>query len=86
MVDKVVATWYDGKTQTLTNVAPNRMVQLTYAEANEKAPVIAKPAYLFTNVTDKLKIDFKHEEDLSMTLNGNCYCLKRTATSARGWQ
>lgn len=62
-LDKVVVTWLDGKTQTLTNVTPNRVITLNHTEATEKAPEASKPNLLFTNVTDKLKIDFKHEED-----------------------
>ncbi|MBK9731008.1 MAG: VCBS repeat-containing protein [Chitinophagaceae bacterium] len=62
-VDKVVVTWLDGKTQTLSGIASNQIITLKYADANEKAPEQAKPNVLFTNVTDKLKIDFKHEED-----------------------
>lgn len=62
-VDKVVVTWLDGKTQTLTGLSANQIVTLHYSDANEKAPDQPKPDLLFTNVTGKLKIDFRHEED-----------------------
>jgi hypothetical protein len=59
----VVITWLDGKAQTIQIFLRNQVVKLNYRDANEKAAEQQKPAFLFTNVTDKLKIDFKHEED-----------------------
>ncbi|MBA2422028.1 MAG: VCBS repeat-containing protein [Chitinophagales bacterium] len=63
IVDKVTVTWLDGNTQTLSGVAVNDIITLDYSAANEKPAASPQPNFLFTNVTDKLKIDFKHEED-----------------------
>jgi hypothetical protein len=62
-VDKVVVTWLNGKSQVLTNITPNQVITLKQTEATEKLAPEAKANYLFTDVTEKLKIDFRHEED-----------------------
>lgn len=62
-IDKVIITWPDGKTQEIKNLSAGKTYTLHYKEANEKAPAKEKVIPLFTDVTDKLKIDFVHKEN-----------------------
>ncbi len=62
-IDKVVVSWPDGKTQELVGLSADKKYRLKYADAKEKGPATEKAAPLFVNVTNKLKIDFTHEEN-----------------------
>ncbi len=62
LVEEVTITWPDGKSQVLTNVKANKVLNLSYKDAkqlnlNEKAETP-----LFVEQSSKAGIDFKHKE------------------------
>ena len=62
--DSLKIIWPDGKTQVLKNVKLNQMVWLNNKDAiGAEADNKTKPATLFSSVTDRSKILFRHEED-----------------------
>ena len=65
VLDSLVVQWTDGKTQLLTNVKTNQSLTLNYTNAKENT---FKNLYLnqhqqFVDITNKTKINFKHEEN-----------------------
>jgi hypothetical protein len=76
-VDTLIVIWPDRRFQVLTHVAVDRMLTLSQTDATGRyayegwqggkggqgARRAAVPAPLFTDVTDRLGIDFKHQED-----------------------
>ncbi len=65
VLDSLVVQWTDGKTQLLTNVRTNQSLTLNYTNAKENT---FKNLYLnqhqqFVDITNKTKINFKHEEN-----------------------
>jgi hypothetical protein len=76
-VDTLTVIWPDRRFQVLTNVAVDRMLTLSQTDATGRyayegwqgekegkgARWAAVPEPLFTDVTDRLGIDFKHQED-----------------------
>ena len=64
-VDSLTVIWPDRRTQTLTAVAADRMVVLSQKDATGRWDyAAARPAAtLFTDVTARSKIDFRHVED-----------------------
>ncbi|MCY7409512.1 MAG: VCBS repeat-containing protein, partial [Chitinophagales bacterium] len=63
MVDKVEVTWVNGKSEILTNLPADKVYVLEQKNALA-IPSVQKPAQqIFSDVTQKLKIDFKHQEN-----------------------
>ncbi len=64
IVDSVLITWPDGKQQLLLNLKANTTVKINYKDAQPVKIVEKIPTgeYLFTDVSGKLGIDFKHNE------------------------
>jgi hypothetical protein len=75
-IDSLTVIWPDRRFQVLTNVAVDRMLILSQTDATGRYPYdgrpgragrpgarAAAPALLFTDVTDRLGIDFRHQED-----------------------
>ncbi len=63
-VDSLIVVWPDRHAQTLTNVAADQFVTLVQADARREPPIrpSAHPP-LFSNVTDRLPISYKHAEN-----------------------
>ncbi|HXG98620.1 MAG TPA: VCBS repeat-containing protein [Gemmatimonadales bacterium] len=63
-VDSLTVIWPDRRSQTLTNVAADRMITLSQTDARSQPPLrpSAHPP-LFSDVTDRVPISFKHQEN-----------------------
>ena len=63
-VDSLIVIWPNGRFQVLTDVATNRALTLSQQDARGKY-AYQRPASqgLFADVTDKIGVNFKHEED-----------------------
>ncbi|KQS30640.1 VCBS repeat-containing protein [Dyadobacter sp. Leaf189] len=62
-IDSLLVTWPGGKSQKLYKVAANQHLQLAQKDAGnlpKQVENLSEP--LFTDVTDELKIDFKHDK------------------------
>ena len=64
-VDSLTVVWPDRRYQTLTNVPVDRLVTLSQTEARGRYafPRAAASAPTFADVTKRVRIDFKHEEN-----------------------
>jgi enediyne biosynthesis protein E4 len=64
-VSQLKVTWGGGYTQTLTNLKANQVIILEEKNAAPPLPVVqlAKANSFFTDISDQLKIDYKHEEE-----------------------
>lgn len=63
-IEKVRILWQDGKEEILKNVASNQLLAINHKEAQTKKPTEkekAKP--LFQDITDKVQLKFKHQEN-----------------------
>lgn len=64
-IDSLVVQWTDGNTQKLTNINSNQTLVLDYKNALKnrfRNPHLEKNQ-LFTDITSKVNIDFKHKEN-----------------------
>src|SRR5438876_5666689 len=63
-IDSLLVTWPDRRSQTLTNVAVDRTLTLSQQDATGPSPG-SRPGSvpLFADVTDRLAIDFTHQEN-----------------------
>ena len=63
-VDSLIVIWPDRRYQTMTNVAADRMLTLSQTDARSQLPIrpSAHPP-LFSDVTDRLSINYKHAEN-----------------------
>ncbi len=63
-IDSLTVMWPDRRVQTLTHVAANQRLVLDQSQAAfARAPRPEPRAPVFTDVTDRLAIDFKHREN-----------------------
>ncbi|MBA3647345.1 MAG: VCBS repeat-containing protein [Chitinophagales bacterium] len=63
-VKRVVVEWPDGKTEELFNLKVNQLIALNYKNAtNRKIDLHPKYNRMFTESTDKLGIDYVHQEN-----------------------
>ncbi len=64
-ITQLKVTWGNGFTQTIENVKVNQVITLNKKDATPPLPQVqlAKANLLFTDITDQLKIDYKHEEE-----------------------
>ncbi len=65
IIDSLIVQWTDGATQKLTNINSNQTLVLDYKNAVKnrfKSPHLEKNQ-LFTDITSKVNIDFKHKEN-----------------------
>ncbi len=63
-IDTVKVIWESGKIQTLTKVKANSTLILNEKEASIVSPILTKNSQLtFTEISDKLNIDFIHKEN-----------------------
>jgi hypothetical protein len=60
-IDSLIVIWPDRRTQVLTDLAADRTLTLSQRDAAGAALVPA--ARLFSDVTDRVRIDFTHRED-----------------------
>ena len=63
-VDSLIVIWPDRRSQVLENIAADRIVTLTHADARSKPPIrpSAHPP-LFSDITAQLPINYKHAEN-----------------------
>lgn len=65
-VSKIEVIWPDGKTEILEDVDANQTLMVDYEDAKDKEnpkPENNSAQTLFTEITEKLDIDYKHEEN-----------------------
>ena len=62
IVEEVVVTWTDGKTQILNDVEINQRLIIDYKNATLQPKKDQKLNTLLTEVTSKVNVDFKHKE------------------------
>ncbi|GGD55528.1 hypothetical protein GCM10011514_19600 [Emticicia aquatilis] len=64
-IAQLKVTWGNGYTQTLDNINANQVITLDEKNATPPLPEVqlAKANLLFNDITDQLKIDYKHEEE-----------------------
>jgi hypothetical protein len=62
-VDKIEVTWFNGKKQTLQNVATNQRLEIKFSEANEMITPDSNPLRTFADITAQSGINFKHQEN-----------------------
>lgn len=64
-ITQLKVTWSNGHIQTLDNIKTNQVITLDEKNATPPLPEVqlAKANLLFTDITDQLKIDYKHEEE-----------------------
>lgn len=63
-VDSLLVIWPDGRRQTLTDVAADRMLVLRQEDASEVHRPASQSAPLFEDVTSSLDFSFRHEENV----------------------
>ncbi|HEU5262561.1 MAG TPA: VCBS repeat-containing protein [Gemmatimonadales bacterium] len=70
-IDSLIVIWPDHRYQVLTDVAVDRMVTLSQADAGGRYvyPTGSAAPPLFEDVTTRLAIDFKHEENTFLDYN-----------------
>jgi len=61
-IDSLRIRWPGGKTQLLTSVTTDQLLQLSYKDAEAKQPAKQNPVPVFTDVAKKHGISFKHKE------------------------
>lgn len=70
LIDSLIVTWNSGKSQTFANVKANQVLTLTQSEAKETldlnrilfpTKILKQP--VFQDITNQIKIPFKHEEN-----------------------
>ena len=64
---KLTITWPDGKQETRSLSEFDRLLTITYSEAETKKPTLKNQEtekHKFTNITALLKLDYKHKEDM----------------------
>src|SRR5438876_1163007 len=64
-VDSLTVIWPDRRYQVLENLAVDRIITLSQAEARSQPPIrpTAQPPPLFSDITDPLPINYKHKEN-----------------------
>jgi hypothetical protein len=64
-VSQLKVTWGNGYTQTLNNIKANQVILLEEKNATPPLPLVqlAKANSIFADITDQLKIDYKHDEE-----------------------
>lgn len=64
-ITQLKVIWSNGSTQTLSNIKANQVISLEEKNATPPLPSVqlAKANQIFTDITDKLKIDYKHDEE-----------------------
>src|SRR5439155_1112260 len=64
-IDSLIVIWPDRRTQVLTDVTVDRTLTLSQRDATTRSPAVPPlpPSPLFTDVTDRVRIDFKHQEN-----------------------
>ena len=66
-IDSLVVVWPDRRSQVLTDVAVDRTLTLSQADASVSSPGLRPGSVhlepLFADVTDRVAIDFKHQEN-----------------------
>ena len=62
-VDSVVVVWPDRRSQVLTDVPADRIIALAQTEARSQPPKPSTAQPLFSDVTDRVAIDYKHREN-----------------------
>ncbi len=67
--DSLLVVWPDGRRQTLTDVAADRMIVLRQEDAAEVHRPAPQPDPLFEEVTSLLDFDFRHEENAYFDFN-----------------
>ncbi|MEM6799912.1 MAG: VCBS repeat-containing protein [Bacteroidota bacterium] len=64
-VEELTVIWPDGKEQRLTNISPNQLLELIYAQAEfppESDKLEEEPQQIFHEITDEVGLDFIHAE------------------------
>ena len=62
-VDSLTVIWPDRRYQTLTNVVADQFITVSQTDARRKPPNRRTAQPLFSDVTDRLPIPYKHAED-----------------------
>ena len=63
VIDTLVVTWPDRRTQTMTNVPADRALVLEQRNAGGRVVSPTKTPTLFTDITNQVGIPYKHEEN-----------------------
>jgi enediyne biosynthesis protein E4 len=62
-VTEINVLWPDGKEQTIYNSSANTTLVLSYRDAQQKHIIKNSGSFLFTDITGKINLFHKHEED-----------------------
>ena len=68
-IDTLLVIWPDGRRQTLTDVAADRMLVLRQEDATEIHRSPPQPVPLFEDVTSSFDFSFRHEENVYFDFN-----------------
>ncbi|MGH7663806.1 MAG: VCBS repeat-containing protein [Gemmatimonadaceae bacterium] len=81
-IDSLIVVWPDHRHQTLTNVTVDRMLTLSQDDAAGEYAYQEDPAaeQLFADVTERLAIDFRHEENTFFDYNREPFIPHRLST------
>ncbi len=63
IVPEIKVLWPDGKEQVLYNTAVNQTLILSYKEAEKTHKSLNSKSLLFTDITETMNLNHKHEED-----------------------
>ncbi len=69
IIDTLLVIWPDGRRQTLTDVAADRMLVLRQEDATEIHRSLRQPVPLFEDVTSSFDFSFRHEENVYFDFN-----------------
>jgi enediyne biosynthesis protein E4 len=62
VVPEIQVIWPDGMEQVLKNVAANQTLHISYTDANQKYNFNTVPPELFSDVTERVKLNHTHKE------------------------
>ena len=62
-IDRIKITWNDGKSQILNNVDVNQQITISYKDANASIKTNQQKEFLFSDITNKIGLNVKHNEN-----------------------
>ncbi len=63
-LEKLEIIWPDGQMQTINNIEVNQMITLDYKDSKPANVIPKKQLGLFTDITEKTHINYKHQENV----------------------